>query len=78
MVEAPLWQMAETSKYLTDRGFQLFDIVDLSYYKGAMWQVDLVFLSTAILDSSQWLRPLRSESQLTRPDTKIKVCPKSS
>jgi FkbM family methyltransferase len=64
MIEAPLWQIAERLKYLTDRGFQLFDIVDLSYYKGAMWQVDLMFLSVTVMDTNERLRPLRSGVQL--------------
>ena len=64
VIEAPLMQISERSTYLTDRGFRLVDIVDLSYYRGSMWQVDLVLLSAAILDSNERLRLLRSESQL--------------
>jgi FkbM family methyltransferase len=64
VIETPLMEIPERSKYLTDRGFRLVDIVDLSYYHGIMWQVDMVFLSAAILESNERLRLLRSESQL--------------
>jgi Methyltransferase FkbM domain len=39
VIEAPLMQIPERSKYLTDRGFRLVDTVDLSYYRGLRFNV---------------------------------------
>ena len=45
VVEAPLHTMLTRSEMLIDAGFQLFDIVDLSYYYETLSQVDLVFIT---------------------------------
>lgn len=64
VVEAPLDTLLERSHFLTDRGFKLFDIVDLSYYKGTLWQVDLVFVSTRILQTHPQLEAMRHATRL--------------
>ena len=56
IVEAPLQYIAARAGYLADRGFSIFDIVDLCYYDDQLWQADLMFLPTATLG----LPPFRS------------------
>lgn len=48
-IEAPLVEVSKRLNFLEDSGFQLFDIVDLCYYKKSMWQVDLVFLQPRLI-----------------------------
>lgn len=57
MVEATLHSLADRLQALGALGFSLFDIVDLSYYGGTLWQVDLVLVRTTILVGNPILRP---------------------
>jgi len=67
IIEAPL-QKTDTSaffkrsEFLLKRGFYLVDIVDMAYYDGALWQVDLVFVKKDVLESADRLRPFESDS----------------
>ena len=45
----------ERALFLQQSGFSLFDIVDLEYYKNALWQVDLIFLNQSVLETSPQL-----------------------
>jgi len=45
IIEAPLYHLPERLNYLIDKGFWLWDIVDLCYYYGNLHQVDLIFLN---------------------------------
>ena len=53
VVEAPLANVVGRSHSLQSMGFVLWDIVDLCYYKGCLWQVDLVFLSRELADQPE-------------------------
>lgn len=62
MIEAPLGEMVKRASYLDELGFKLIDIVDLSYYKGMLWQVDMIFASKSLLERNSQVAP-----QLNRP-----------
>ncbi len=64
-IEAPRDALLERTKFLADAGFRLFDIVDICYYRGALWQVDLIFVRGDLRDSVADLRP----SPADRDDT---------
>lgn len=62
IIEAPLNNESmspffERSLYLLDKGFCLFDIIDLTYYYGVLSQVDLIFIRKDILKNSVNLMP---------------------
>lgn len=66
VIEAPLTrtgisQFFARSNYLMARDFQLVDIVDLAYYDGVLWQVDLVFVASSIVAETAKLRPFGSK-----------------
>lgn len=67
IVEAPL-QKSEASaffirsEFLLEHGFYLVDIVDMAYYDGVLWQVDLVFVKKDVLMKIDRLRPFESEN----------------
>lgn len=44
VIEAPLSALIERAVHLAERGFVLYDIVEPSYYRDRLWQVDLIFL----------------------------------
>jgi FkbM family methyltransferase len=52
ILEAPLAVLTERVRMIEDLGFKLWDIVDLCYLRGAMMQVDLVFISAALAADS--------------------------
>jgi len=66
IIEAPL-QKTDVSAFfarsgvLLTHGFYLVDIVDMAYYDGVLWQVDLVFVKKTVLDKVDRLRPFESE-----------------
>jgi len=67
VIEAPLNKASlphffERSNFLLDHGFHLLDIVDLAYYDGTLWQVDLVFVRKDIVDDIDRLRPFEAAS----------------
>ena len=45
VVESPLCYLSERVTYLESKGFHLWDIVDLCYYRDNLHQVDLIFLN---------------------------------
>lgn len=45
IIEAPLTVLPQRMNFLVNRGFVLWDIVDLAYYYGNLSQVDLIFLN---------------------------------
>lgn len=45
VIETPLCYLSERVNYLTKKGFELWDIVDLCYYYNNLHQVDLIFLN---------------------------------
>lgn len=62
VVEAPLHTMLARSEVLLNAGFQLFDIVDLSYYYGTLSQVDLVFVRQDLVNANAELRPWQTKT----------------
>jgi FkbM family methyltransferase len=66
MIEAPLGQFVERARHLESLGFALIDVVDLSYYKGMLWQVDMIFASKSLLARNPRLVP-----RLNDPDEKF-------
>lgn len=44
IIEAPIPDLPERINFLTERGFKLWDIVDICYYHDNLSQVDLIFL----------------------------------
>ena len=57
IIEATLQNLAERLEFLLGHGFRLFDLVDVSYYAGVLWQVDLVLVSSSVVEANPKLRP---------------------
>lgn len=51
VIEANIRNFLERASWLVAAGFELFDIVDISYYDGRLRQVDLVFLNSAMVQA---------------------------
>jgi len=64
VIEATIPSFAERFASLAASGFALFDIVDLSYYKGVLWQSDLVFLPTRLLHANARLEPMQPATSI--------------
>jgi FkbM family methyltransferase len=67
IIEAPLNrasrpQFFQRCQSLMDHGFFLCDIVDMAYYDGVLWQVDLIFVHQRWVNSIDRLRPFGSPS----------------
>jgi FkbM family methyltransferase len=67
IIEAPLNRVSlphffARSEHMRSRGFYLMDIVDLAYYDGVLWQVDLVFVREDIVQNTYKLRPFQAEN----------------
>lgn len=67
VIEAPINRVElphffERSNYLMSKGFCLMDIVDLAYYDGVLWQVDLVFVKKEIVNKADRLRPFEASA----------------
>lgn len=62
VVEAPVHTIFARSEILLNAGFQLFDIVDLSYYYGTLSQVDLVFVRRDLVLANDELRPWQTKT----------------
>ncbi len=58
VIESPLMHLHERSGFIMERGFSLFDIVGLSYYKNTLWQVDLVFIHQDLMEKHGALTPM--------------------
>lgn len=61
VLEAPIVTIAERVASASALGFVLFDIVDLAYYRGVMWQVDLIFVSKVAIADNPRLRPMEQK-----------------
>lgn len=46
VIEANVLNFVERANYITDKGFRLFDFVDICYYDDQLRQFDLIFLNT--------------------------------
>ncbi len=57
IIEAPIETVLQRSQYLYKFGFMLYDIVDLCYYRGTLYQVDLIFLRKDVRNSSSSFNP---------------------
>ncbi len=57
VVEAPLNAIIERVSLLTEMGFQIFDIVDLTYYREKLAIVDLVLVRKDLISSMESLNP---------------------
>lgn len=67
VIEAPINKVSmphlfERSGFLMEHGFYLTDIVDMAYYDGVLWQVDLVFVRKNIVNTIDRLRPFEAEA----------------
>ena len=51
VIEANIRNFLERASWLVAAGFELFDIVDITYYDGRLRQVDLVFLNSAMVQA---------------------------
>ena len=49
------------ANFLMEHGFYLMDIVDLAYYGGVLWQVDLVFVRRDVVAARDELRPFQAQ-----------------
>jgi len=66
VIEAPLNRtdhpnFFRRALYLMENGFFLMDIVDLAYYGGVLWQVDLVFVRREVVAQRDELRPFQAQ-----------------
>jgi FkbM family methyltransferase len=57
VIEMPMRFYRERFKFLLDYGFSLIDIVDPTYYCGALSQVDMIFASPSLMQSSTIWQP---------------------
>lgn len=57
VIESTLPRVPILIAYFAERGFGLFDIVDLSYYKATLRQVDLIFVSRDLMREDTRLDP---------------------
>lgn len=60
VIEATLTNLGQRLDRAQKMGFVLWDINDLCYYKGCLWQVDMVLLAPAIAARAE-MRPLNSD-----------------
>jgi FkbM family methyltransferase len=58
MIEATIQNLIDRATYLSNHGFTLIDIVDPAYYKGVLWQADLIFASKRLLSENKRLSPM--------------------
>lgn len=68
IVEVALSNLFERGQFLIDKGFVLWDIVDLGYYRDNLYHADLVFVSKeqkALPAFSPWQRLPFDESKIT-------------
>lgn len=49
VIETGITNMVERAQAIQSAGFQVFDVVDISYYDGRFVQADMVFLNRAII-----------------------------
>lgn len=57
IVEAPLNAIIERASLLAEMGFQVFDIVDLTYYRKKLAIVDLILVRKDLISSMESLNP---------------------
>ncbi len=56
-IEATRAKLIERASFLQDAGFEVFDIVDICYYRDVLWQVDMIFVRKDIRERIPDLRP---------------------
>ena len=54
IVEAPVHKIVERSSFLEQHGFVLWGIVDHMYFDRTLWQVDLIFISSALKNNPRF------------------------
>lgn len=64
VIEATVNNLIERAGFMVRNGFVLFDIVDLAYYAGALWQVDLIFVKSELVQENDRLNPLPKAKKL--------------
>ncbi|MEK7991804.1 MAG: FkbM family methyltransferase [Thiotrichaceae bacterium] len=64
IIEVTKKSFIERSIFLEKHGFMLFDIVELSYYAGAFWQADLIFINRKLLTKNKNLIPMETKEYL--------------
>lgn len=57
VIEAPKWTLMRRGALVESLGFQLFDVVDPTYYCDQLWQVDLVLINNDLIDKEVKFRP---------------------
>ncbi len=57
-IEAPRGALVERAAFLQEAGFALYDIVDLDYYDGVLWQVDVLFVRNDLMQRLRSLNPI--------------------
>lgn len=62
IIEATIPTMFARAEVLLKAGFQLFDIVDLSYYYRTLAQVDFIFVRNDIVNAIPELRPWQTKT----------------
>lgn len=61
VIEATIKNISKRFDFLEKNGFSIFDIVELAYYGGALWQADFVFLSNDIIRDNPNSIPMTSK-----------------
>ena len=56
----PLPELINRFQFIVNHGFVLLDIVDMAYYDGVLWQVDLIFVRNECVAKMSQLRPFES------------------
>lgn len=51
VIEAVFMRVSEIDAYMTARGFEIYDIIDLCYSDGKFWQCDLVYYNADLAKS---------------------------
>jgi FkbM family methyltransferase len=66
IIEATKSNLVERALFMQRNDFFLFDVVDLSYYAGAFWQADLVFVRSELAKENKKLIPMEARESLDR------------
>lgn len=56
----PIPKLFERFQFLVQQGFVLIDLVDMAWYDGILWQVDMIFVRQEIAESINALRPFEA------------------
>ena len=58
MIEMTVNTFMQRARLLDDMGFDIWDICDLCYYDGSLWQVDVLFVRRDVKEAFADLRPM--------------------